>query len=86
MFGTCGVLVNTEEPWCLNMVQRFLCVRGDRPQYVDVAEIRENPWSNRALSALLICMTEGLVEEKAGKYVLTEMGRLYFSNPKSKKK
>ena len=64
----------------------FLCVRGDRPQYVDVAEIRENPWSNRALSALLICMTEGLVEEKAGKYVLTEMGRLYFSNPKSKKK
>jgi hypothetical protein len=64
----------------------FLCVRGDRPQYVDVAEIRENPWSNRALSALLICMTESLVEEKAGKYVLTEMGRLYFSNPKSKKK
>jgi len=48
-------------------------------------EERLNPWSNRKLAALLVCITEGLVEEKAGRYVLTEMGRLSFSRPAKKK-
>jgi len=53
--------------------------------YGPVTEVKSRPWSSRRLAALLICITEGLVEEKEGRYVLTEMGRLSFSRPAKKK-
>lgn len=43
-------------------------------------------WNNRRLSALLVCLTEGLVERKEERYVLTEMGRLSFATPITQKR
>ena len=48
--------------------------------------IKRGRWSNRKLELLLLCVTEGLVEEVEGKYVLTDMGRLSFAAPSPKDK
>ncbi len=54
--------------------------------YKGTSELRTGSWGRRRLAVLLVCLTEGLVEEKEGRYVLTEMGRLTFSNPEKRKK